>query len=74
MPEPKRLYKITSRRPSMLLDNAGRPRSGFKIVFIVPSFDETHEIEVDKLIPEVIDERIREFITTLKETETLGLE
>lgn len=74
MPEPKRLYKIISRRPSMLLDNANRPRSGYKIVFLVPAFDETHEIEVDKLNPLVIDEKIREFITTLQETETLGLE
>ena len=72
MSEPQRLYKILSRRPSMLLDNAGRPRSGYKIVFLVPSFDETHEIAVDKLIPEVIDEKIRDFILLLEETDKLG--
>lgn len=74
MTEVKRLYKIISRRPSMLMDNAGRPRSGYKIVFLVPEFNESHEIEVDKLIPETIDAKIREFIRALQETETLGLE
>jgi len=56
----------------MLMDNANRPRAGYKIVFFVPEFDESHEIEVDKLIPSVIDEKIRAFIITLQETERLG--
>jgi hypothetical protein len=59
-------YNVIATQPWTYLDKTGRVVNGYRVFVAFPKFDETHQVEVPTLAPEVVKRAIEEVLSQRK--------